>query len=372
MKKLWLILILGLFVLQPLVLGKIQGNDIITMIIYANGNSSNLTQYVQKSGDSMYGNLNMSNNQITDVGTLFVHNITGRSPIYVGSPIISGDTITATTFYGDIQGNNGTIGGVRINNGTIDNLHVTGNFSQFDGMVNASDYNLQGDGVWIIKNGLTFEFNSSQLINYLANVSTGNLTAETNARIANDSYLQNQINQLNNTKASTGTCPTGYAMQSTTSGGVTCVQLANGTTPGDELKRVDYTGANLTGSSGDMNRQVDSGLSVTMVTVDTFTLQPIWDYTTAGTVVNFLNNIWNDQRITVWGDSEFMYTNHLGSDFSGINGTTGRTYVVPGNKVMIVVDNFMLQQDVDFTYVGGTITMLNNLWDDQRITVWVI
>jgi len=32
----------------------------------------------------------------------------------------------------------------------------------------------------------------------------------------------------------------------------------------------------------------------------------------------------------------------------------------------------MLQQDVDFTYVGGTITMLNNLWDDQRITVWVI
>lgn len=63
------------------------------------GNTSGI--YVLKTGDSMTGNLNMSNNSITDVDTLYVHNITGRSPIQVSSPLISSSNITADNFFGN-------------------------------------------------------------------------------------------------------------------------------------------------------------------------------------------------------------------------------------------------------------------------------
>lgn len=81
--------------------------------------------FVLKAGDTMTGNLNMSDNNITDVHTLFVHNLTGRSPIFVSSDMISANTIQAETFFGNIQGANGTIFGVTITNGTIQNLHVS-------------------------------------------------------------------------------------------------------------------------------------------------------------------------------------------------------------------------------------------------------
>lgn len=88
--------------------------------------AANITDnWVNITGDTMTGNLNMSNHNITDVDTLFVHNITGRSPIFIGSPVISGYNITADTFYGNIQGNNGTIYGVTITNGSITNLKVS-------------------------------------------------------------------------------------------------------------------------------------------------------------------------------------------------------------------------------------------------------
>jgi len=81
--------------------------------------------WVNITGDTMTGDLNMSGHNITDVDILFVHNITGRSPIFIGSPVISGNTITADTFYGNIQGTNGTIYGVTITNGSITNLRVS-------------------------------------------------------------------------------------------------------------------------------------------------------------------------------------------------------------------------------------------------------
>jgi len=87
--------------------------------------------WVKVTGDTMTGNLNMSDQNITDIDTLFVHNISGRSPIYVSSEIISYDSITAGTFYGNINGTNGTLFGVTINNGTIKNLNV-GDSAYFD------------------------------------------------------------------------------------------------------------------------------------------------------------------------------------------------------------------------------------------------
>ena len=53
---------------------------------------------------NMTGNLNMTYYNITDTDVLFVHNITGRSPIYFGSNIIgSGYNITADNFYGNFN-----------------------------------------------------------------------------------------------------------------------------------------------------------------------------------------------------------------------------------------------------------------------------
>ncbi len=47
--------------------------------------------YLNKAGDTMGGNLNMSDYNITDVDTLFVHNISGRSPInIIGNLLING------------------------------------------------------------------------------------------------------------------------------------------------------------------------------------------------------------------------------------------------------------------------------------------
>jgi hypothetical protein len=93
---------------------------------------ANITDnWVNITGDTMTGNLNMSNNNITDVDILFVHNISGRSPIHILSEVISNNTITADTFYGNINGTNGTLYGVTINNGTITNLMVA-NSAYFD------------------------------------------------------------------------------------------------------------------------------------------------------------------------------------------------------------------------------------------------
>jgi len=144
-------------------------NQSIWQAINALNQSINSSAYVKKSGDTMTGALNMSNQDIQDVNILYVHNISGRSPITIMSPVISQTNITATNFYGNFQGTNGTIYGVNINNGSIVNLHVTGPDATFDGnvsvngTVSASDYNLQGDNVWINKENLTFVFNETKL-----------------------------------------------------------------------------------------------------------------------------------------------------------------------------------------------------------------
>ena len=99
----------------------INGSGVISVDVpYLNG------FWVNKSGDNMIGNLNMSDNNITDVNFLYVHNISGRSPIGISSPLVSNTSITADNFYGNFLGDNGTIFGVNINNGTIVNLKVNG------------------------------------------------------------------------------------------------------------------------------------------------------------------------------------------------------------------------------------------------------
>ena len=51
--------------------------------------------WVNETGDTMTGNLNMSNNSILEVWELQVHNITGFSPVYVDDELIVQDNIVA-------------------------------------------------------------------------------------------------------------------------------------------------------------------------------------------------------------------------------------------------------------------------------------
>lgn len=67
-------------------------------------------------------------------------------------------------------------------------------------------------------------------------------------------------------------------------------------------------------------------------------------------------------------DLDFDYVNILGSSLTGSSGNPDRTY--DANVDMIAIDNSYLQPDIDYTYVGTTITFLNPVWDDQQITLW--
>lgn len=305
--------------------------------------------FVLKTGDNMTGDLNMTNRSIWNVDVLQVHNITGQSPVFINSPIISENTINASnfygSFYGDINGQNGTIFGMTITNGTITNMRVTdsalfnssllpeinntwslGNTTHqwkdfyvtnlvATNITSPSIPTYYSDEVWINKNVTTFNFNQTKLLQFIAN------------------NTQNQ------------------------SIGVVINQ---------------YTGANLTGNDGDTNRLIDTGLTVSIVNIDTFTLQPTWDYTAVGTVVTFLNPVWNDQVITIYGNTAFASNNYLGAAFSGSDGSVGRTLNITATKLIVVVDNFMLQTPVDFSITGNVLTMNNELWDDQRVTIWTV
>jgi len=134
----------------------------------------------------------------------------------------------------------------------------------------------------------------------------------------------------------------------------------------------EYIGADLTGSDGETGRMIDTGMAVNIVNVDNFILQPTWDYTESGTILIFSNNIWDNQIITVYGNVPFIPNNYLGSAFTGLDGEQGRNLSITATNVMVIVDNFMLQDNVDYTLNTNTITILNNLWNDQKITIWVI
>jgi hypothetical protein len=127
-------------------------------------------------------------------------------------------------------------------------------------------------------------------------------------------------------------------------------------------------GSDLTGLDGAFNRQITADPE--MITVDNFFLHPALDYTQSAGTVTFLNPIWNTQDITMI-DTELAIAalNYLGSSLSGTTGTTGRKLNV-NNVLFVVVDNYQLQKDIDFSATTTQITFLNKIWNDQRITVW--
>lgn len=66
----------------------------------------------------------------------------------------------------------------------------------------------------------------------------------------------------------------------------------------DKLKSTNYLGSNCSGPEG-KNRTLTSAKPVLLI-VDNQLLHPIVDYTHSGSTITFLNDIWNNQDITVW------------------------------------------------------------------------
>lgn len=67
----------------------------------------------------------------------------------------------------------------------------------------------------------------------------------------------------------------------------------------NSLSSTNYTGTNCTGADGDINRTLSTS-GVTMIIVDGMHLHPTVDYTTSSNTITFLNQIFNEQRITIW------------------------------------------------------------------------
>ena len=59
-----------------------------------------------------------------------------------------------------------------------------------------------------------------------------------------------------------------------------------------------------------------------------------------------------------------------GSDLTGSDGDTDRTYETTDGVGLVWVDNQVLHLTKDYTVSGNTITFINKIWDTQTISIW--
>jgi len=159
-----------------------------------------------------------------------------------------------------------------------------------------------------------------------------------------------------------------YITPGSVGGNETLTIASTGGGGGGTLVSTNYTGADLTGSSGDTNRTLVKA-DAQIIIVDRNTLQLTVDYTISGTTITFLGKIWDDQNVTVWAGSGTSSSNITGADLTGSSGDTDRTTVF-ANPTIVVLDRQTLHYTVDYTVSGTTITFTSKIWDDQNITLW--
>jgi len=148
----------------------------------------------------------------------------------------------------------------------------------------------------------------------------------------------------------------------------TCITIGAGAASEAIYISLQYVGDNLTGASGAVNRVLDDNGD--MLVVDNQVLHPVTDYTNTSTNTTFLNPIWDDQRITLRKSSiPPSVIHYTGIDATGIDGAQNRT-IATGNITFVVVDNQMLHEGSDYSMSGSTMTFLNHLWNDMRVTTW--
>jgi len=76
--------------------------------------------------------------------------------------------------------------------------------------------------------------------------------------------------------------------------------------------------------------------------------------------------------MTTYVDAIFVpltVTEYDGSDCGGVDGDIARTLATSG-VAWIIVDGITLQNDTDYNMTGNTITFINMMWDEMKVTVW--
>jgi len=136
---------------------------------------------------------------------------------------------------------------------------------------------------------------------------------------------------------------------------------------GVDLDYTNYLGSDFSGSDGDKERTLQA--NVEMVVIDMQYLHPDIDYTYNGTHLILNESVYDEQVITLWSDSGFSYTNYLGSDLTGADGSKNRE-LTHNNSEMIIVDMQLLQPVYDYTSTGTTVTFLEPVYNEQTITIW--
>lgn len=147
------------------------------------------------------------------------------------------------------------------------------------------------------------------------------------------------------------------------------------------------------GSDGETHRIFGLGnnniTSDENVIIDNFHLIKDVDYTVThqatNTTIELLNKIWDGQNVSVDFFTVSQYNllvyedTFTGAAATGNDGTMLRNITLPNTYMttleQIVVDNFHLIKDVDYSVVDGSsltnITFLNPLWNEQNIQLRV-
>jgi|GEM_PF-1866644 len=153
-----------------------------------------------------------------------------------------------------------------------------------------------------------------------------------------------------------------------------------------------FTGDDCTGTNGAKNRILtlsndDPVNEMMLLIVDGSVLMYNIDFTLdeGSSSITFLNNVWDDQAITVdyLTDDSTSTTSYLaksltlsGTDLTGSNGATSRTYSIRtsftlGSSITIVLDGATLQRGTDFTWnsTTKTVTFVTAVNNDQDIII---
>jgi len=162
-----------------------------------------------------------------------------------------------------------------------------------------------------------------------------------------------------------------------------------------ETKTENYKGSDCTGNDGSVNRTLTIGNSSKtnnnnfQVFVNNSFLHLNVDYTvehkSSGTVITFLNRIWNDQAISVIYETtvsvigSLVSENYTGGDCSGLDGDSNRTLAISNTQLtyednfQVFVNNSFLHLNRDYTVShkssSSVITFLNSIFNSQSINV---
>ena len=70
------------------------------------------------------------------------------------------------------------------------------------------------------------------------------------------------------------------------------------------------------------------------------------------------------------GATTITNDNFLGSECAGNDGEQNRTLTIDVNTFIVSLDGRILVKDVDYSISGTTLTLLVDVWNEQKIGTW--